>query len=177
MSFIKYRLREVASDFGTTPKEISEILTKYCVKPKSNTQVLTEEELNVVFAVMTKNHQIASLEQVFAVKPKEEPKKEQPAAEKEEPKTQQIAQQPRKEQPAPRQQGGVQQPGRPQPARPQQPREPAPRLLRSCHEKTRNCMTEYMARTVDGETGAVFRRLADRAEQQCMRIAELAGML
>ena len=124
MSFIKYRLREVASDFGTTPKEISEILTKYCVKPKSNTQVLTEEELNVVFAVMTKNHQIASLEQVFAVKPKEEPKKEQPAAEKEEPKTQQVAQQPRKEQPAPRQQGGVQQPGRPQPARPQQPREP-----------------------------------------------------
>ena len=60
---------------------------------------------------------------------------------------------------------------------PQQPREPAVRLLRSCHEKTRNCMTEYMARTVDGETGAVFRRLADRAEQQCMRIAELAGML
>ena len=60
---------------------------------------------------------------------------------------------------------------------PHHPREPALRLLRSCHEKTRNCMTEYMARTVDGETGAVFRRLADRAEQQCMRIAELAGML
>ena len=60
---------------------------------------------------------------------------------------------------------------------PQQPREPALRLLRSCHEKNRNCMTEYMARTVDGETGAVFHRLADRAEQQCMRIAELAGML
>ena len=60
---------------------------------------------------------------------------------------------------------------------PQHPREPALRLLRSCHQKTRNCMTEYMVRTVDGETGAVFRRLADRAEQQCMRIAELAGML
>ncbi len=69
MSFVKYRLREVASDFGVAPKEISEILSQYCEKPKSNTQVLTDEELNVVFDCMTRNHQIASLEQVFAVKP------------------------------------------------------------------------------------------------------------
>ena len=69
MSFIKYRLRDVASDFGTSPKEISEILTKYFEKPKSNTQVLTDQELNVVFDCMTRNHQIDSLEQVFAVKP------------------------------------------------------------------------------------------------------------
>ena len=76
MSFNKYRLREVASDFGTTPKEISEIVTKYFEKPKSNTQVLSDEELNVVFDVMTQNHPIDSLEQVFAVKPKEAPKAE-----------------------------------------------------------------------------------------------------
>ncbi len=71
MSLQKYRLREVASDFGTTPKEISEIVGNYFEKPKSNTQVLTDEELNVVFDCMTQKHHIDSLEQVYAVQPKE----------------------------------------------------------------------------------------------------------
>ena len=79
MSFQKYRLREVASDFGTAPKEISEIMGQYFEKPKSNTQVLTDEELNVVFDSMTQKHPVDSLERVFAVQPKENAK---PAAEK-----------------------------------------------------------------------------------------------
>ena len=58
MSFQKYRLREVASDFGTAPKEISEIMGQYFEKPKSNTQVLTDEELNVVFDSMTQKHPV-----------------------------------------------------------------------------------------------------------------------
>ena len=29
MSFVKYRLKEVAADFGVTPKEISEIIGKF----------------------------------------------------------------------------------------------------------------------------------------------------
>lgn len=60
---------------------------------------------------------------------------------------------------------------------PQPAREPALRLLRSCYHRTRNCMAEYTARTVDPETGAVFRALADRAQQQCVLLAELMGML
>ena len=81
MSLVKYRVKEVAADFGKTPKEIAEIVGKYFEKPRSNTQVLTDEQLNVVFDYMTQKHQISSLEQVFAVAaPKaEEPK---PAAEK-----------------------------------------------------------------------------------------------
>ena len=81
MSLVKYRIREVASDFGVTPKEIVEIISKFFEKPKSNTQVLTEEELNVVFDYMTQTHQIASLEQVFAVQSKPAPKAEAPKAE------------------------------------------------------------------------------------------------
>ena len=83
MSFVKYRLKEVASDFGVAPKEIAEIISKFYEKPKSNTQVLTDQELNVVFDYMTQKNQIKSLEQVFAVKPaapKAEPKKEAPKA-------------------------------------------------------------------------------------------------
>ncbi len=82
MSFIKYRVREVATDFGMAPKEVSEVIGKYFDKPKSNSQVLTDEQLNVVFDHITQNHQIGSLEQVFAAAQKPEPKpaKEAPKA-------------------------------------------------------------------------------------------------
>ena len=66
MSFVKVRLKELAADFGVAPKEISEIIGKFGDKPKSNSQVLTDTELNQVFEVMTQTHQISSLEQVFA---------------------------------------------------------------------------------------------------------------
>ena len=82
MSLVKYRLKEVATDFGVTPKDIAEVMGKFFEKPKSNTQVLTEEELNVVFDYMTQTHQIASLEQVFAVQPKPVVKAEEKPAEK-----------------------------------------------------------------------------------------------
>ena len=89
MSLVKYRLREVASDFGVAPKEVTEIISKFSEKPKSNTQVLTEEELNIVFDQLTKNHPVESLEQAFAAQmavkqepPKaEQPKREAPKAE------------------------------------------------------------------------------------------------
>jgi len=79
MSLVKYRLKEVAADFGVAPKEITEVISKFFEKPKSNTQILTEEELNVVFDYMTYHNQIQSLEQVFAVQPKtpEAPKTEE----------------------------------------------------------------------------------------------------
>ena len=85
MSFVKYRVKEVAADFGVTPKEMSEIIGKFGEKPKSYTQALEDSQLNMVFEYMTQNHQISSLEQVFAVKatapkpaPKAEPQKETP---------------------------------------------------------------------------------------------------
>jgi len=89
MSLVKYRVKEVAADFGMQPKEVAEILGKYFEKPKSNTQVLTDEQLNVVFEHITQNHQIESIAKVFEVAPpskKEEPKpepkrKEEPRAE------------------------------------------------------------------------------------------------
>ncbi len=117
MSLVKYRVREVAADFGKTPKEITEILGTYGEKPKSNTQVLTEDELNLVFDRMTAKHPISSLEVVFAMaptKPKEEPK---PAAQ-EAPKQEVKAEAPKAQQP--------QQAAKPQEKKPQEnkPKEP-----------------------------------------------------
>ncbi len=85
MSLIKYRIKEVAADFGVAPKEIAEILGKFFEKPKSNTKILTDEELNVVFDYMTQHNQIESLEVVFAVQPKEKPAEEPKAEKKAEP--------------------------------------------------------------------------------------------
>ena len=79
MSLVKYRVKEVAADFGMTTKEISEIVGKYFEKPRSNAQVLTEEQLNALFDHITQHRQIASIAEVYAVAPpakKEEPKKE-----------------------------------------------------------------------------------------------------
>ena len=89
MSLVKYKLKEVATDFGVTPKDIADVMGKFFEKPKSNTQVLTEEELNVVFDYMTQINQISSLEAVYAVQPKAEEKKEEPKAEKPAPKAEQ----------------------------------------------------------------------------------------
>ena len=86
---LKYRLKEVAADFGMAPKDIIAIMEKFFEKPKSNTQVLTDDELNVIFDYITQTNQIESLEVVFAVQaapkaeaPKQEaPKQEAPKAE------------------------------------------------------------------------------------------------
>ena len=84
MSFVKYRGKEVAADFGVSPREVSEIVGKFMEKPKSYTQVLTDAELNVVFDYMTQKNQIKDLQQIFAVKPTapkaEAPKQEAPRA-------------------------------------------------------------------------------------------------
>ena len=102
MSFVKYRVKEVAADFGITPKEVSEIVGKYYEKPRSNTQTLTVDELNAVFEHITRHNQIADISQVFNVKPKEQPapKAEQPEQKAEPKKEQPKKEQPKKEQPA-----------------------------------------------------------------------------
>ena len=78
MSLVKYKLKELATDFGMTPKDIADVMGLFFEKPKSNAQVLTEEELNVIFDYMTQKNQISSLEVVFAVAPKPQPKVEEP---------------------------------------------------------------------------------------------------
>ena len=65
---IKQKIKEVADDFQMPAKQVIEIVGKFFDKPKSSSQNLSEDQLNVVFDYITKNHQIDSLEQVFAVK-------------------------------------------------------------------------------------------------------------
>ncbi len=78
MSLIKIKVKEVAADFGMQPKEISEIIKKYFDKSKSNAQVLTDEELNVIFDHITQNHQVESLHEALEATASA-PKAEMPA--------------------------------------------------------------------------------------------------
>ena len=82
---MKYRVHEVAKDFNTTSKVITQILTDYMTPPKNHMQVLENPELDVIFEYMTQHNQVASLEDIFKVAPPEkkpEPQPEKTAEEK-----------------------------------------------------------------------------------------------
>ena len=76
----KYRVHEVAKDFGLTTKVVTDIMTEFLETPKNHMQVLSEAELNLIFDVITARHQVESFEAFMAVSaPKEEPKQEKTA--------------------------------------------------------------------------------------------------
>ena len=56
-------------------------------------------------------------------------------------------------------------------------KEPARKVLEKSYHRTRRCMTEYLARSADGEFGVVFQKLADREGEHCGLIVELLGSL
>lgn len=51
------------------------------------------------------------------------------------------------------------------------------KMLERCYHRTRRCMTEYMARSAEGEFGVVFERMAKREGEHCALIAELLGSM
>ena len=67
----KYRIHEVAKDFGMTSKDISQILTDYATTPKNHMQVLEDAELDLIFEYLTQHHQVGSIAEIFAPEPEE----------------------------------------------------------------------------------------------------------
>ena len=121
----KYRVHEVAKDFGLPTKKITEILTKYATAPKNHMQVLTDDELSVIFDSLTQTHPVSGIQVIFADAYAE--KKPEPAPKAE---PQQPVQQAAPQQNAPRPQQGQQNAPRrdgQQNNRPQQGQQNAPR--------------------------------------------------
>ena len=113
----KYRVHEVAKDFGVSTKEITEILTKYAETPKNHMQVLEDRELSLIFEYLTQHNPVSSIAVIFAEGAKPEEKKAEPA--KPEQKPQQAAPGAKPQQAAP---GAKPQQSAPQqPAKPEQP--------------------------------------------------------
>ena len=91
MSMMKYRVHEVAKDFGIPTKSVTQILTDYIAPPKNHMQVLESGELDVIFEYITQHNQVESLEEIFKVEPKAAPKQETKKAEAAPAKEQQSA--------------------------------------------------------------------------------------
>ena len=66
MAIEKYRVHEVAKDFGLPTKTITEILTKYAEAPKNHMQVLTDRELSLIFEYLTQHNQVSGIQVIFA---------------------------------------------------------------------------------------------------------------
>jgi translation initiation factor IF-2 len=75
----KYRVHEVAKDFGLPTKTITEILTKYAEAPKNHMQVLTDRELSLIFDYLTAHNQVSGIQVIFADTYQEPQKKAEPA--------------------------------------------------------------------------------------------------
>ncbi len=65
----KYRVHEVAKDFGKQTKDITQILTTYATTPKNHMQVLSDKELSIVFEYMTQHNQVADMQASLATAP------------------------------------------------------------------------------------------------------------
>ena len=115
---VKQKIKDVADDFAMPAKKLIEIVGKFYEKPKSSSQNLSEDQLNVIFDYITQQNQIDSIEQVFAAAAQ---KKEAPApapAQQAKPaapaQTAQAGNQPRPQggqsQPRPQQQGNAPRP-------------------------------------------------------------------
>ena len=87
MGNIKYKVNELAKDLGLQTKDVVDVLTKYYDAPKKSGQNLEEDELNVIFEHLTQQHQVSSIEVIYAeaaaaeqAKTAEAPRTEQPRA-------------------------------------------------------------------------------------------------
>lgn len=82
----KYKLSDVAKDFGSTVQEVGAVLEGVSEGAKKPNTVLTEEELNVVFEHFTSKNAVANFNAYFAsadikpVKKEEKKAEEKPAA-------------------------------------------------------------------------------------------------
>ena len=55
------------------------------------------------------------------------------------------------------------------------PEEPAAKALEKRYHCARRAVTDYTARTVDGDFGIVFQHLADLSREECVLLARLLG--
>ena len=117
-SFEKYRVHEVAKDFGLPSKTVTEILTKYATTPKNHMQVLDDNELSLIFEALTQQHQCASIEDLLRVP--EAPAQKAPKQPEAGKRPGQAAQ----AKPAEEKQPAAQQQGKPQPKAEAAPRQP-----------------------------------------------------
>ena len=92
----KYRVHEVAKDFGMNSKKVLEILEKYTEEPRKHMTALEDKELDLIFETITQENEVASFDAYFAAGEAQRKAKEEAAAPKEEVKAEAKAEAPKK---------------------------------------------------------------------------------
>ena len=62
---VKLKVSDIAKDFAVTSKEIAELLTPYCSDAKKSSSALSEEELDIIFELLTIKHSVKSFDNYF----------------------------------------------------------------------------------------------------------------
>ncbi len=99
----KYKVNEVANDFGLNNKDIIEVLGKFYDEPKKAQTALDTKELDVLFDVLTQENSVESFKSYFDMKKveeKKEDKKPEKKAEKPAPKKEEKKAEPKKDEKA-----------------------------------------------------------------------------
>ena len=65
---IKYKVKDAATDLGVPNKKITEILKKHCNVDKKTMTALAENELDVIFDVLTRENSVPNFDRYFAVR-------------------------------------------------------------------------------------------------------------
>ena len=120
-SLVKYRVHEVAKDFGVPSKVITEILTEYATTPKNHMQVLEDEELSIIFEYLTQHNQVESIAEIFADTAKAAAA--EPAPKKEPEAQPEVGKKPAPSEAPAQQTQPAQQPRQPKPEKPHVPRQ------------------------------------------------------
>ena len=121
MGMEKYRVHEVAKDFGLPTKTITEILTKYVAAPKNHMQVLSDHELSVIFDYLTQHNQVSGIQAIFADTYQAQPKAPETPAKPAEKAAEKPAAAPKQQAEAPRKDAASKQQEPAQSAKPVQP--------------------------------------------------------
>ena len=79
---IKYRVSEVAKDFGVPSKEVIGLLAKYVDTPKKSATALEENELDLVFEYFTQKNSVENFDAYFATAAEKKEAEKAPAPEK-----------------------------------------------------------------------------------------------
>ncbi len=86
----KYRVHEVAKDFGINSKKVLEILEKYTEEPRKHMTALEDKELDLIFETITQENEVANFDAYFAAGEAQKKAKEEAAEVKEEPKAPEV---------------------------------------------------------------------------------------
>ena len=86
----KYRVHEVAKDFGINSKKILEILEGNSPEPRKHMTALEDAELDLIFDTITKENEVESFDEYFAAGEREKAEKQAAAQNEAEEKTEAL---------------------------------------------------------------------------------------